>query len=296
MYFHTGREYCSDAKRKTASGCWRSQSTKQKVQIMLTSNLAVRGEVVTMSSLDIAALVGSRPSDVKRSIERLAKSGVIQLPPMAKVENKQSVSPNKFVSAYIFEGEQGKRDSIVVVAQLSPEFTARLVDRWQELEKQIVAPVFDPARALNDPVFLRNALLEYTEKVEHLEVANKDLSSKVESMENLFKEGMTPTQFCKMLNGVNVMMVCRFLEGRKWLYNESKRSTRWRVGNYARDKYLTEHQSKISVHGGEDFIKYTPVLLHKGAVRLYQLYLKGELPMKNTWNGEHTHDKELKGY
>jgi hypothetical protein len=35
---------------------------------------------------------------------------------------------------YRFTGEQGKRDSIVVVAQLSPEFTARLVDRWQELE------------------------------------------------------------------------------------------------------------------------------------------------------------------
>ncbi|EEG9142755.1 phage antirepressor KilAC domain-containing protein, partial [Escherichia coli] len=33
-----------------------------------------------------------------------------------------------------FEGEQGKRDSIIVVAQLSPEFTARLVDRWRELE------------------------------------------------------------------------------------------------------------------------------------------------------------------
>jgi len=30
--------------------------------------------------------------------------------------------------------ELGKRNSIIVVAQLSPEFTARLVDRWQELE------------------------------------------------------------------------------------------------------------------------------------------------------------------
>ena len=37
---------------------------------------------------------------------------------------------------YIFSGERGKRDSIVVVAQLSPEFTARLVDRWQQLEQQ----------------------------------------------------------------------------------------------------------------------------------------------------------------
>ncbi|HBS7092403.1 TPA: Rha family transcriptional regulator [Klebsiella pneumoniae] len=103
--------------------------------------------------------VGSRPSDVKRSIERLAKSGVIQLPPMAKVENKQSVSPNRFVSVYVFEGEQGKRDSIIVVAQLSPEFTARLVDRWQELEAQVSKPAFDTMAALNDPEFLRGTLL-----------------------------------------------------------------------------------------------------------------------------------------
>jgi len=257
---------------------------------MLTGNLAVQSEVVTMTSLEIAALVGSRHDNVKRAIERLAAAGVISQPPL---EDGEKSANGVVTKVYVFEGEQGKRDSIVVVAQLSPEFTAKLVDRWQELEKQIAAPVFDPARALNDPVFLRNALLEYTEKVEHLEVANKDLTTKVESMENLFKEGMTPTQFCKMLNGVNVMLVCRFLESRKWLYNESKSSTRWRIGNYARDKYLTEHQSKISVHGGEDFIKYTPVLLHKGAVRLYQLYLKGELPMKNTWNGEHSHDKQL---
>ncbi len=260
---------------------------------MLKTTLAVPESVVTMSSLDIAEMVGSRHPDVKRSIERLVKSGIIQLPPMAKVENIQSSSPNKLTSAFIFEGERGKRDSIVVVAQLSPEFTARLVDRWQELEKLISAPVFDPTRALNDPVFLRNALLEYSEKVQVLEVENKGLSHKVESMENLFKEGMTPTQFCKMLNGVNVMLIGRFLEGRKWLYNESKSSTRWRSASYARDKYLTEHQSTISVHGGEDFIKYTPVLLHKGAVRIYQLYLKGELPMKANWNGDYTHDKQM---
>lgn len=257
---------------------------------MLKANLAVQDEVVTMSSLEIATLVGKRHDNVKRTIETLVVKGVITSP---QIEEKPTAG--RPTNIYVFKGEEGKRDSIVVVAQLYPEFTAKLVDRWQELEKQISSPIFDPARALNDPVFLRNALLEYTERVEHLEVTNKDLSNKVESMENLFKEGMTPTQFCKMLNGVNVMMICRFLEGRKWLYNESRSSTRWRAGNYARDKYLTEHQSKISVHGGDDFIKYIPVLLHKGAVRIYQLYLKGNLPMKATWNGAFTHDKELKG-
>jgi len=178
---------------------------------------------------------------------------------------------------------------------ISPTFRLQVNQTFLDYKTGKLQSAFDPDRALNDAVFLRTALLEYTEKVVHLQLENKDLSSKVEHMENLFKEGMTPTQFCKMLNGVNVMMVCRFLESRKWLYNESRSSTRWRTGNYARDKYLTEHQNKISVHGGDDFIKFTPVLLHKGAVRIYQFYLKGELPMKNTWNGVHTHDKELRG-
>ncbi|WP_241624597.1 KilA-N domain-containing protein [Rosenbergiella epipactidis] len=175
---------------------------------------------------------------------------------------------------------------------ISPSYRLQVNQTFLDYRTGKLQPAFDPTKALNDPVFLRNALLEYSEKVQVLEVENKDLSHKVESMENLFKEGMTPTQFCKMLNGVNVMMANRFLESRKWLYNESKRKTRWRVGNYARDKYLTEHQNTISNHGGEDFIKYIPVLLHKGAVRLYQLYIKGELPMKANWNGEYTHDKE----
>lgn len=80
-------------------------------------------------------MVASRHDNVRVSIERLVERGVIQLPPMQEVENKQATSPNSKSKVYVFSGEQGKRDSIVVVAQLSPEFTARLVDRWQELEK-----------------------------------------------------------------------------------------------------------------------------------------------------------------
>ncbi len=35
-------------------------------------------------------------------------------------------------------------------------------------------------------------------------------------------------------------------------------------------------------------------LLKKGAKRLYDLYLAGELPMKKNWDGLFTHDKEFK--
>ncbi|MBY8953844.1 phage antirepressor protein [Pseudomonas carnis] len=120
-------------------------------------------------------------------------------------------------------------------------------------------------------------------------------ATKIHSLENLFKEGMTHTQFCKGLNGVNVMQVGKYLESRSWLYNESKSGTRHRVGSYARDKYMTEHQVEVTPHGKEPFISYTPILLKKGAARLYDLYLAGELPMKKTWDGLFTHDKAMRG-
>lgn len=96
----------------------------------------------TITSLEISALVESRHDKVRQSIERLAERGAIQLPPLGIVEDKQSLSPNSKTKVYTFSGEQGKRDSIIVVAQLSPEFTARLVDRWQELEAQAARPAF----------------------------------------------------------------------------------------------------------------------------------------------------------
>ena len=41
--------------------------------------------VLTMTSRDIAELVESRHDDTKRSIERLAERGVIELPPLAEI-------------------------------------------------------------------------------------------------------------------------------------------------------------------------------------------------------------------
>ncbi|EIS9223701.1 phage antirepressor KilAC domain-containing protein [Escherichia coli] len=98
-------------------------------------NELINSSIIKKTSIEIAELVGSRPDNVKISIERLAKSGVIQLPALQVFEKKiNNLGLRRSVEAYVFEGEQGKRDSIIVVAQLSPEFTARLVDRWRELE------------------------------------------------------------------------------------------------------------------------------------------------------------------
>lgn len=253
---------------------------------------ASHDSVARMSSREIAEVTQKRHDNVWRTIESLHAKGLIGLPQFEEVPNPGS-GPRS-IKQYLI----GKRDSFVVVAQLSPEFTAALVDRWQELEGQVVAPLPD----FTNPAAAARAWADQVEQKEAAEKARVLLTfevqaqaKKIDHLENLFKEGMTPTQFCKGLNGVNVMQVGHFLEGRSWLYNESKSGTRWRVAAYARDRYMTEHQQEITPHGKEPFISFTPVLLRKGAARLYELYLAGELPMKKNWDGLHTHDKAVRG-
>lgn len=134
-------------------------------------NTAIFNDKASMTSIEIAELVGSRPDSVKRTIETLAKKGIIQFPQTVEIENKQSLGPRRFSSAYVFEGERGKRDSIIVVARLCPEFTARLVDRWRELEEQIRKPMSEiemvAAMAL-EAVRQQKRITQVEEKVSHV--------------------------------------------------------------------------------------------------------------------------------
>ncbi|HDR2717433.1 TPA: ORF6N domain-containing protein [Enterobacter roggenkampii] len=139
-------------------------------------------------------------------------------------------------------------------------------------------------------------VIEAEERAEAAALENKTLSATVESLEKHFTKGMTIPAFCKALNGVNINKMMWWVFERDWVFNEQRdpeKDPRWRVASYARDKYLTEDQTQITPHGKDAFTKFTPVLLEKGCHRLYQLYMKGELPMKKTWNGEYSHDKAI---
>lgn len=93
--------------------------------------------LLTMTSLEIAELVESRHDSVKRAIDRLVTSGVLVRPPSVDEPGSDAMGRPRVTQVYVFTGERGKRDSIIVVAQLSPEFTGRLVDRWLELESSV---------------------------------------------------------------------------------------------------------------------------------------------------------------
>ncbi|MFS1583572.1 MAG: antA/AntB antirepressor family protein [Candidatus Arsenophonus phytopathogenicus] len=134
---------------------------------------------------------------------------------------------------------------------------------------------------------------EMAEKVQHLSLVNKEQQTEIDSLKNLFQVGMSPVQFCKQLNGVNINQVNLFLESRHFLYDTEKDISKahvWRVHSYARDTYLTESPFIMTNDYGQRQC-YKIVLLKKGASWLYHQYLKGKLPMKKDWNGEFTHDK-----
>ena len=82
---------------------------------------------LTMSSREIASLLESRHRDVCISITRLMESGAISGYAATPYTHEQN-------QCTYFEYFVSKRDSYVIVAQMSPAFTAALVDRWQELE------------------------------------------------------------------------------------------------------------------------------------------------------------------
>lgn len=80
---------------------------------------------LTMSSREIAKLINKEHANIKISAERLAEKSVISTLALQEFEHNGNI-----YTEYLLN----KRDSLILVAQNSPKFTAAIVDRWQELE------------------------------------------------------------------------------------------------------------------------------------------------------------------
>lgn len=169
----------------------------------------------SITSAEIAELVGSRHDSVKRTIERLVEGGVIVQPPLVDEPGSDAMGRPRPVQMFRFTGDQGKRDSIVVVAQLSPEFTARLVDRWQELESR----ASDPMRILSDPAAMRGLLLGYTEKVLALESEVAEQAPKVAALDRIATSdgAICITRAAKDLQ-VRPKDLFQWMQANSWIY------------------------------------------------------------------------------
>ncbi len=126
--------------------------------------LNTNNQIASMTSQEIADLVQARHDNVKTSIERLIASAVIVQPAMKDEQTFDALGRSRTTQVYVFEGEQGKRDSTIVVAQLSPQFTAKLVDRWIELENQ-AKPQFQLPTTFSQALLLAAQLEEQKEQL-----------------------------------------------------------------------------------------------------------------------------------
>lgn len=85
--------------------------------------------VLTMSSREIADLTGKAHRNILELIRSLIDGGVLKSSiPSTWIHPSNKQEYPEFLC--------DKRDSLVIVARLSPEFTASIIDRWQELENR----------------------------------------------------------------------------------------------------------------------------------------------------------------
>lgn len=102
------------------------------------NNLIEMSGEMTMGTREIAKLLNRDHSDIRRSANRLVDSGVINGgQPLADTPYTNDQNGQTY-----YEYRLNKLDSITLVAQNCPQFTAALVKRWDELERGVAKPSF----------------------------------------------------------------------------------------------------------------------------------------------------------
>lgn len=245
------------------------------------SNLINIG-AMSMTSQEISDLVESRHDSVKRTIDRLANQGVISLPPLVEVK-VQRERREETVNAYQFTGEQGKRDSIIVVAQLSPEFTARLVDRWQELEAK------QGQQALNPANLSRLQLIEMAMQAEQerlvLETKVEEMAPKVAVHDRIADAtGLLTLRETATTLGMPERKFILWMQQHNWLYRRPGRGTLLGYAERIKQGYLDHKVTLIrNERTGEDetreSVRVTPLGLTVLARRLSKEGRRAEVPV-----------------
>ena len=129
---------------------------------------ATSGADVTMSSREIAELTKSSHDNVMKTIRRLIAEGVVSgnETPYHHPQNGQTYS--EFLLPF--------RDTLVVVSGYNADLRARIIDRWQELERGAVMRMTaaEPAPAL--PRTFAEALRLAADQQEQIEVQAAQLA------------------------------------------------------------------------------------------------------------------------
>lgn len=200
------------------------------------SDLVMMDNVKTMSSVEIAELTGKRHDNVMRVAKRLRLKGIINAPQIEERYNKN----NFRIVCYL-----NKTESLNLVANLSPEFTAAIIDRWQELESQAQKPTelsrMDLIQLAMKAEEERLALAEQVEEMKPAVVA-------MDRLAGIEQEARTLTETAKQLN-TNVKKLTTYMKENKWIYKRTLRSNWLAYQTHIDQKLLTHKTTIISVTG-----------------------------------------------
>lgn len=232
-----------------------------------------------MTSLEIAAITGKRHANVMRDIKKML----------------QQLGKDELSFERIFFDSMNRKQTEYCLDRLHVEclltgYSAPLrmcvLERLSELESAEHSQVPVPTTFAEA---LRLAA-DQSEQIQSLQLTHQNDTMKIDVLEQLLAAGVTATDFCRRLNGVNTMMVNGYLRDAGWLFEPVGTKSRWRVASYARDKYMAEKAFEVMPEGTDRFTVFNIVLLKAGAKRLVALYMAGKLPMKKTWDREYSHD------
>lgn len=120
---------------------------------------------MTMSTVEIAELTNKRHDNVMRKANELADKGIITAPQIEELYTGNNGAGLKRTVYHL-----NKTESLNLVANLSPEFTARIIDRWQELENKTSLPTDYPT-----------ALRAYADEVEKRMIAEQQARQAIET-------------------------------------------------------------------------------------------------------------------
>ena len=212
---------------------------------------------LTMSSREIAEIISNRHSVVCRSIERLIEKGVIKgYAPMVYTHEQNGQQ--------YYEYHLEKRDTYIVVAQLSPEFTAKLVDRWQELEAKQTERL---------PQSFSEALLLAAQ----LQAEKEQNAPKVEAFERLVTatEGsMNLTNAAKHLQ-MQPKAFNQFLFSKNWIYKRMAGSPWIAYQDKLKSGYLEHKAHSVKLEDGSEKICPQVLVTAKGLAKLSSMLNKG---------------------
>jgi phage regulator Rha-like protein len=140
-------------------------------------------DTLNMTHLQFAEITGKPEGNVRRTMESLKGKGLIHITQSEKYGEINGLGFRKKVKVFTVN----ERDSYIVMARLSPEFTAQLVDEWKAMKEEKTKQ----PPALPTMKELALMVIKVEEEKEALLVENKEIAN-VSNKKSL--QNYTPTK------------------------------------------------------------------------------------------------------